>query len=466
MKKLTKFSLLAAALSVPVGAQAAPWAIVATSFPSCLATQVECGNGIYTIDLGYSTPKVYGPFLRDQLDPEVDPPTVPPTYDHAGGIFDLAVRPGGNEVLVSLFGAMQVLRIDVSNPMDPKLTGRLKMEFDTGMIDEFDQPVIYSFFAEDISISPDGKTAIVSDGGFSPYLGFIDLEQFELKNIQYLEGDDPLNPGKKIEYYAEASAIAPDNQTVLFVDYFGAMIYHGKLNTNQDALVDIQGIPPCSQPDPSDPQNCLGMEGRPVNITISPPSRLGATAIVNLASVSEPSWGPGDRQDGYINVLKISPTGQVTPGTPFFIGGLPRDKQPLDNYGAGGNQSTAFGLRGKAYVITQPIPTATGTQLSLGGSLTVPLASDPRNILAELRVTAPGQVTLVNANFAALASEGTSQLFGVDTLASSPSTPFILASNPTLSGATNKLTLVNPLVGTKKTIALDDDAIPVGIGIK
>ena len=478
MNKLANFSLLAATLSLPVGAWAAPWAIVATQFkelPECTAGLVDCRDGIYTIDLGYSTPKVYGPFLQDQIDPERDPPTTPPTY--VKGIFDLAVRPGGNEVLVSIFAASEVVRIDVSDPKNPQYAGRLKMEYDTGMLDEFNQPVIYSFWAEDIAITPDGKTAIVSDGGFSPFLGFIDLNQWKLKNIQKLVCDDPLldcddpyNPGEKIQYYAQANAIAPDNQTVLFVDYFGGMIHHGKLNPTQDGIVDIQSIPSCSQPDPSDPQNCLGMLGRPVNITLSPPSPMGTTAIVNLAAVEDPSWGPGVRRDGYVNVLKISPSGQVTPGTPFFIGGLPRDKAPLDASSAGGNQSTAFGLRNRAYVLTQPIPTIpTGSQLRLtapGGSITLPVASDPRNILAELRVIAPGQVTLVNSNFAALASEGTSQLFGVDSLASSPLAPFILASNPTVSGGTNKLTLVNPMVGTKKTIALREDAIPVGIDIK
>lgn len=465
MNKLAKLSLLAATLSLPVGAFAAPWAIVATQFKdteACKADLVDCRDGIYTIDLGPWVPKVYGPFLQDQLDPmeESEPPKDPPTYVK-NDIFDMAVRPWSNEVLVSLFGSQEVLRLDVSNPWNPKLTGRLKMEYDTGMLDDSEQPkpLIYSLFAEDISITPDGKTAIVSDGGFSPYLAFIDLKQFQLKNIQNLEYDDPLNPGETISYYAEANAIAPNNKTVLFVDYFGAKIHYGQLNASRDAVNGIQTILSCSQPDPLsplDPGECQGMLGRPVNVTISPPSLWGATAIVNLAGVSDPSWVEGSRQDGYVNVLKISPFGQVTPGTPFFVGGLPSDKTLTDNSSAGGNQSTAFAFSDKAYVLTQ----RSNADNPDPGNNPYP------NILAELRVFAPGQVRVINSNFAELASLGTSQLFGVDTLAASPLTRFVIASNPTISQGANKLTLVDRLFGTKKTITLREDAIPVGVQIK
>ena len=467
MNKLAKLSLLAATLSLPVGAFAAPWAIVATQFKdtdACKADLVDCRDGIYTIDLGPWVPKVYGPFLQDQLDPlvESDPPTDPPTYSYRkNDIFDMAVRPWSNEVLVSLFYSQEVLRIDVSNPWNPKLTGRLKMEYDTGMLDDSEppEPVIYSFFAEDISITPDGKTAIVSDGGFSPLLAFIDLKQFQLKNIQKLEYDDPLNPGKTITYDAQGSAIAPDNKTVLIVDYFGAKIHYGQLNASRDAVNGIQTILSCSLPDPLfplDPTKCLGMLGRPVNVTISPPSWLGSTAIVNLAGVSDPSWEKGSRQDGYVNVLKISPFGQVTPGTPFFVGGLPRDKTLTDNFSAGANQSTAFAFCDKAYVLTQPS----------NADNPDPENNPYPNILAELQVFAPGQVKVLKSNFAELASLGTSQLFGVDTLAASPLTRFVIASNPSFSQPTNKLILVDRLFGTKKTITLREDAIPAGVQFK
>lgn len=467
MNNLGKLSLLAATLSLPVGAVAAPWAIAATKFTetdACEKGLADCRDGIYTIDLGPWTPRVYGPFLQNQLplEVEVDPPTDPPTYTYINtNLLDVAVRPWSNEVLVSSFDTQEVLRIDVSNPWNPKLTGRLKMEYDTGMLDDSEppEPVIYSFFAEDISITPDGKTAIVSDGGFTPYLGFIDLKQFQLKNIQKLEYDDPLNPGETLPYYAQANAIAPDNKTVLFVDYSGAKIHYGQLNASRDAVNGIQTILSCSQPDPLsplDPAKCLGMLGIPVNVTISPPSWFGSTAIVNLAWVSDPSWEEGSRQDGYVNVLKISPFGQVTPGTPFFVGGLPSDKTLTDNFSAGGNQSTAFAFCDKAYVLTQPI----------NDDNPDPENNPYPNILAELRVLAPGQVRVIKSNFAELASLGTGQLFGVDTLAASPLTRFVIASNPVYTEGINKLTLVDRIFGTKKTITLRDNAIPVGVQIK
>ena len=191
----------------------------------------------------------------------------------------------------------------------------------------------------------------------------------------------------------------------------------------------------------------------PVNVTISPPSVKGSTAIVNLASVFDPLWDAGQPQDGYVNVLKIDPRGQVTPGEPFFVGGLPVD-ETMDEFSAGGNQSTAFAYFDKAYVLTQPI-----NALDPGTPLP--------NVLAELRLGAPGRVTRISGSFPELASTATSQLFGVDTLASSPLTRYVIASNPSLSGVTgNMLTLVDRLLGRTKVITLREDAITAGVVIK
>jgi hypothetical protein len=453
-----------AILGFSSASQAGPWAIVASQFAdtqNCKDKLVDCRDGIYTIDLlGYPTPRVYGPFLQDQLDPVIVQDPQPPVPNYAKqDIYDIAVLPGGKQALVSLFGSQEVLRIDVSNPKKPILTGRIKMEYDTGTLDKNSQPVIYSFFAEDISISPDGRVAIVSDGGFSPYLGFIDLRTFTLKSIQKLEVEDSANPGTMVDVGANAISIAPDNQTVLFADYYRGKVHYGRLRNSRDSVVDINSIFLCNQIDPLDASQCLGLFGRPVNITIDPQySLFGMTAIVNIASVSLPSGDP-NTPGGFISVLKILSPGVVVPGSPFFVSGLPVDTT-LDEFSPGGNQSTAFGTLNRAYIHTQPSPQPGDDP------------DHPRpNLLAQVKVIKPGQVKVMNSNFAELKSTATSQLFGVDTLAACPLTGFVLASNPSTSIINptlgrNKLTLVNEWTRSKQIIELRSDAIPVGVAIK
>lgn len=94
-------------------------------------------------------------------------------------------------------------------------------------------PIIYSFFAEDIAVASDGSFAIVTDGGFSPYLGFIDLATFKIKKIQETVSPNPRFPDDRSTdrtYSAQSVAITPDGKTVLFVDYFFGAVNWGRVN--------------------------------------------------------------------------------------------------------------------------------------------------------------------------------------------------------------------------------------------
>lgn len=452
MKKIVGALLMAATLALPTLVAAEPWAVVASQFNPPAASTLDDREGLFTVDLGVLPPKVYGPFLQGVL-----------TERAGGGVFDVAMLPNGREALVSNFGEMKVFRIDISNPTNPRITGALRTKWDTGMTDpDTGDPIVYSFFAEDIAVSRDGSFAIVTDGGFSPYLAFIDLATFKVKKIQKTVFPNPRFPddrSKDRTYGAQSVAITPDGKTVLFVDYFSGTVNWGLVNAAKDGLTSVHSILLCSKLDAADPKQCDGTSARPVNVTIAPD---GETALVANASADRPDSG-GSRvpASGVVAVLKIDrATGAVSKGTPFFLGGLPaRDAlTPDPTYSIGGNQSIAIARNGQAFVITQPI-----------GEVDDPGSDDPadktgrRNVLAQLWITGPGTAAVHEGKCKTLASRGTSQLFGVDNLAFDGGGRWVLASNPTLSGGTSILTALDVLTWQAYYIKLPNAAVPVGV---
>ena len=391
------------------------WAVVATQNNLIQPNSVDPKNALYTVNVKPNgNSEVHGPFLVGELGTD------------GGGIFDVSPIPGTKSVLVSNFGDSKVFKVDVSDPLNPSVQGGIDL----------------GFFAEDIAVTSDGKTALVTDGGFSPTVAFIDIPSWTLKNVFNLPAG--MN--------AQSVAIGPDNKTVVMADYFGSKVIYGKINPTKDGLENVGSIFLCDSIDPLDSSNCLGMRGYPVNTTISPG---GETAIVSLASVS---LSNGDfPNQGYVGVIKLGSSG-VQPASPMFVGGLPVTPVGFDPTlaGAGGNQSVAFSSGSTAWVLTQPLD---------------PTGSGFNNRLARLTITggqtvgSSAKVTVVDSNVAELASLGTSQLFGVDTLATY-STRFVLASNPTLSGGVSDLTLYDAGSKTKALITLPNDAIPVGIAFR
>ncbi|HEY5998402.1 MAG TPA: hypothetical protein VI078_03765 [bacterium] len=444
MKRAVCALVMAAVLVLPAMAPAAPWAIVAANFNPADAAgpYYDEREGIFTVDLGTSPPHVYGPFLQGVL------------TDTAGSqVLDVAMLPNGRDALLSNFGDQKIYKISFSDPKNPAYGGELRMRWDTGTVDPItSEPIIYSFYAEDIAVARDGSFAIVSDGGFSPYLGFVNPTTFRLKKIQKtVSGAITIN--------SNAVAISPDGKTVLTVDYFAGKVYSARVNATKDGLTNFRSLFLCDNVDPIDRTKCLGTMGRPVNVTISPD---GMTALVALASASKDPTGVNTPVSGRVAVLRIDPaTGRIFKGAPFWVAGIPaRDSltPPLPS-GPGGNQSVAITPDGaRAFVLTQPI-----------GEVDDPNSDDPLvkinriNMLAQLRVTGPGRAALVSAKYKALSSRGASQLFGVETLAVDGTGRWAIVGNPTFSDATNILTGVNLMTGAKVSITLPHEAIPIGV---
>ncbi len=246
--------------------------------------------------------------------------------------------------------------------------------------------VTANFFTEDIAITPDGKYALVTDGGFSPNLGIINLASFTTCITHYVTSG-----------YANAVVVAPDNQTVIMADYFNGGILYGKLTPT--GLVSDTFLPTLS--------STTGVTNRPVNVSISPD---GKTVITANAGTNQ------------FNVYEIRSPGVVVPGvTPLII---------CSNIPFGG-QSVAFSpASDKAYILQNGINTNLSEEHGF-------------NMLSWVRILGPGHAEMAGEGVAILAAEGTSQLFGVDTLEVSPDGKTALAGNPTISGGTNLISLVD-----------------------
>ncbi len=231
---------------------AAPWAMV--------VGEVDRGGrtgAVSMVDMGTVPPTVHGPFLAGQLS------------TNSEEILDVALAPDNSYALISCFANRIIYKVDITDPLNPVLVGQTNL----------------TFFAEDIAMARNGQFALVTDGGSSTNVAIIDLNTFTVRNIGWTN------------VFANAVAIAPDNTTVLFADYFLSRITYGTLNSTKTGWQskssfilsnDVSGI------------------GRPVNVTISPDGRtaLAADAATNV-----------------IHVLQISSTGEVTPGiTPTIFG--------------------------------------------------------------------------------------------------------------------------------------------------
>jgi len=182
-KKLLQIvTVVALALFAAAPLCARPWGIVATQPDTVNDPDNINAESIHTIDFGQSPPAVYGPFLERQI-----------TAPDGPGVFDIVMLPGNKKALISTFGNSQVHLVDLKDPTLPVLLGSLDIPF----------------FAEDIDITKDGKTALVTDGGFSPVVAFIDLKTFTLTNVINL-GDKYANgPCRPSACVTRASTTTP-----------------------------------------------------------------------------------------------------------------------------------------------------------------------------------------------------------------------------------------------------------------
>ncbi len=324
-------------------------------------------------------------------------------------LLDPVLTRDGKTGLVSSFGGSTVYVLDLTHPEAPELAGAVTL----------------SFYAEDIALTPDSRFALVTDGGSAPKIAVIDVaartlvEEFDATpapvagrervpdteraaRIRRPSGlADPYVPSH------QSVVVASDGRTVMTVDYFGAKV--NVLTLDASGHLTYGGALDMPSKDVGGTPTALI---RPVNISVSPD---GKTAIVaGLLTTSDPVTGDPVFADMVFPVFRITGPGQVEAAA---------GAHPTLNIKAA--QSVAFSPDGKkAYLTCVPETPADPDALRL--------------VVVELDVTGAGQVA---HNGATLATDfvGTSQLFGVDTLAVDPAGRYLYVSNPTGSGALKEI---------------------------
>lgn len=420
MKRVLLAVLVAVSLFCSTQAFAG-WAVVATT-PDVSVTGST--TSIHTIDLGKKPPVVYGPFLEGQI--------ITQTGD---SIFDITLTKDKRYAFASTFGTGQVHRIDLKNPKNPVKSGAVTL--DDGVV---------SMFAEDIAMTPDGKLALVSDGGFSPTVAFIDVKNFSLTSMVTLTTTSELTP---TVVSAQAIAVAPDNKTVLMADYFAGKVHYATINAARNGFDSLKSIWLCDTEVITN--TCFSNLARPVNIAISPD---GKTALVAIASGN--SYYGDITLNDFVVVLEIKGPGNVVPGVPFFLHGLPGSiYDPIEYVGpkGSGNQSIAFADKKTAYVVTQ--------RSSVDDEY-------PPNQLSKITILGPGRAAVSDPGMADLYWNGSSQLFGVDVLAISGGKA--LVGHPTQSGHQdedfNCVAYVDLKTGATSCLRLNSMSQPLSITIK
>src|SRR5512141_317919 len=163
----------------------------------------QWGVGVVNFSNGWigiidpSTQKVTTPFLVNELG------------SSGGGLFDVVITPDRSTALISNFGDSTVYFVDIRNPAAPAVLGSLTL----------------TFFAEDIALTPNGKYALVTDGGFSPRIAVLDVANRTLVE-EYVSPD--IDPDPLVEAYDTyfcSVAVGADGQTVLAADYFDATLH-------------------------------------------------------------------------------------------------------------------------------------------------------------------------------------------------------------------------------------------------
>lgn len=341
-----------------------------------------------------------------------------------GGRFDVAIAPGGATTLVSNFGDSTVYFIDTRDTSNPVVVANINV----------------GFFAEDIAITPNGKYALVTDGGSSSKVAVLDMTTRTLLNTYTAAAivtDATTDPVTTYTPSFQAVSITPDGRTVLCADYFNACVVALTIDAagNLTHGSYLQLIP-----DPIKTTQVF----RPVNVAISPNGLYAVAAVTGYDDESS-------------NKVMAFPSFRITsPGVIELASYNVTDRSLT------AAQTLVFNRAGsKVYAYSVPV---------VPSPAPVP---EPGDLIVELNVGSTGVLT-DSGNTTELGFLGRSQLFGVDTMALDRSGRYLYVANMTVSGGRNLIQVLDlNNSGWVKTLSFDaididadgtaDVTLPVGI---
>lgn len=352
------------------------WAVVASQ------ENMEAGewgsgwyDAIYMIQRETNT--VHGPFLMQELTHH-DEVTGAPL---GGDLLDVAVTPDSKTAVISSFSKSLVHFVDISEPLEPVYLSSLKLEF----------------YAEDIVITPDGRYALVTDGGSSRTVESIDIKNRSVAFTLELPEVRKNNSNNPIYGRAQAVTVAP-NGTVVVVDYFNGAIY--SLLIDADGVLTYTGMHSYSIAKDGTIRLTPDSESlvmHPVNIAIAPD---GQTVLVSDTTMYVDTSAPQYTYLYGVGVYKIT-----APGTMEFveaITGFPHAMQTI-TFNKTGSKAIMLGNGSISFDSSDPANPSVHV-------------NNPDAVYL-LDILSPGVVEYTPGQSTELAHHTTSQLFGVDGLA-------------------------------------------------
>jgi len=328
-----------------------------------------------------------------------------------GGLFDVVVTPDGRTALVSNFGDSQVHFLDMSNPTLPTVKG----VYDVG------------FFAEDMDITPDGKYALVTDGGFSPKIAVINIAERSGQTYYFSFSGNGDTQDQAIS--CQAVSIMADGETVLCPNYFSGTLHVFRLHAD-GSIAHTQTLPlPLKYPvAPEDLRTLPAIPGpmpnRSVNVAVSPDGIHAAVLGFSVAN------NPADpfRSGPTVFLYK-----RVAPGELVALG---------DNgveFSGRNAQSAVFSPDGKRLYVS-----ATNV-IYPPPIVPPPPATPPPTTQTWVRIfNVVGDAVVLDTDVE-LPGRGSSGLFGVDTIAVDQSGQFVFLTNPTVSGGLARIDVVSAI---------------------
>lgn len=374
----------------------------------------------------------HGPYLQGQL----------------GSVYalflDAAVTPDGMTALVTSFVDQRVYFIDLTDLTNPTVLGNVQLDM----------------FAEDVTISPDGEYALVTDGGFSSKIIVIDIQA---RTVIQEAQDRPV--------LANAVAIAPGG-TILTANYFASGISrdpYGKPLLPEGGMVSTWMLGPEGRlTHANDYRLYLRASGevttepgghvfRPVNLAVAPD---GVTVLVpdvspydrDHASTLDPLGAPSAVRAQYaIAVYLITAPGRLT--FQGVVAGLPHAVQSIA-FSEAGDEAYLLGNGGQEY---DPPEGETGQS---------------NDLLMVLRISAPGVVSLDPTRSADLRRITSSQLFGVDNVVARHGKAYASYSSTSVEGSPLRVLSVVDLetlevkrIATRFTAFDPNDRIVTGLAL-
>jgi DNA-binding beta-propeller fold protein YncE len=359
------------------------------------------------------SPVLLNEFDYTTIDPDTGEPVGGQLGSESGGRYDVAMTSNGLEALVGNFNDHKVFFIDLSSGT-PVVAGMA--EIDT--------------FAEDIAIDPTNQWALVTDGGFQPQVAVLHIptrawvpagpDPDDPASYRIVDpGSDPGDPADDVPGYANAVAIARDGRTVVVADYFSGSIHVLLFDPATGGLTFQQTV--TLHPYSTDQTADGDVMFRPVNVAISPD---GSTVMAISPYRTEMATYPNP-EGGDIAMFAIDRPGHVV-----------RHPDVTMPSRVAGAQSAVFSADGrKAYV----------EALYFDDMPPEPVPLDVFWIyqeIHELTITGPGSASLTRS-VRMPTPRGTSQFFGVDTMAITADGHFLYVTNPTMSGSVPVIDVVD-----------------------